>query len=92
MSGSDGCAYCAGEEWGLANTRILERDSHAWVSLVGDRRATVGQVEPTRITMRDYNPFRVRRARADGWSREGARARVRERDEGCHRDVDVSRR
>jgi hypothetical protein len=29
---------------------------------VGERRATVGQTSPTRITMRDYNPFRVRRA------------------------------
>jgi hypothetical protein len=47
------------EEWGPAHTRILEHDS-----LVGERRATVGQVSPTRTTMRDYNPFRVRRALA----------------------------
>jgi len=52
------------EEWGPANTRILEHDSLTWGSLVGERRATVGQVLPTRITMRDYNPFRVRRALA----------------------------
>ena len=51
------------EKWGPANTRILEHDSLTWGSLVGERRATVGQVLPTRITMRDYNPFRVRRAR-----------------------------
>jgi len=52
------------EEWGPKNTRILEHDSHTWGSLVGERRATVGQTRPTLITMRDYNPFRVRRARA----------------------------
>jgi len=52
------------EEWGPANTRILEHDSHTWGSLVGERRATVGQVRPTAITMRDYNPFRVRQALA----------------------------
>ena len=52
------------EEWGPPNTRILEHDSYTWGSLVGERRATVGQVLPTRITMRDYNPFRVRRALA----------------------------
>ena len=50
------------ETWGPANTRILEHDSLTWGSLVGERRATVGQLLPTRITMRDYNPFRVRRA------------------------------
>lgn len=52
------------EAWGPANTRILEHDSLTWGSLVGERRATVGQVAPTRITMRDYNPSRVRRALA----------------------------
>jgi len=52
------------EEWGPKNTRIMEHDSHTWGSLVGERRATVGQVRPVRITMRDYNPFRVRRALA----------------------------
>jgi hypothetical protein len=52
------------EEWGPKNTRVLEHDSHTWGSLVGERRATVGQEFPTRITMRDYNPFRVRRALA----------------------------
>ena len=51
------------EKWGPANTRILEHDSLTWGSLVGERRATVGQVSPLQITMRDYNPFRVRRAR-----------------------------
>ncbi|KAI0280921.1 hypothetical protein BGY98DRAFT_961275 [Russula aff. rugulosa BPL654] len=50
------------EKWGPLNTRILEHDSLTWGSLVGERRATVGQVTPTWITMRDYNPFRVRRA------------------------------
>ena len=50
------------EKWGPVNTRILEHDSLTWGSLVGERRATVGQVTPTRVTMRDYNPFRVRRA------------------------------
>ena len=50
------------KKWGPLNTRILEHDSLTWGSLVGERRATVGQVSPTRITMRDYNPFRVRRA------------------------------
>ncbi|KAI9454182.1 hypothetical protein F5148DRAFT_445625 [Russula earlei] len=50
------------EGWGPANTRIVEHDSLTWGSLVGERRATVGQLRPTCITMRDYNPFRVRRA------------------------------
>jgi hypothetical protein len=52
------------EEWGPPNTRVLEHDSLTWGSLVGERRATVGQLRPTRITMRDFNPFRVRRALA----------------------------
>jgi hypothetical protein len=48
------------EEWGPEDTRILEHDSHTWGSLVGERRATVGQKRlVARITMRDYNPFRV---------------------------------
>ncbi|KAF8502715.1 hypothetical protein F5888DRAFT_1114705 [Russula emetica] len=47
------------KKWGPINT---EHDSLTWGSLVGERRATVGQVLPTRITMRDYDPFRVRRA------------------------------
>lgn len=52
------------EEWGPKNTRVLEHDSLTWGSLVGERRATVGQVRPTCVTLRDYNPFRVRRALA----------------------------
>ena len=52
------------EKWGPENTRILEHDSLTWGSLVGERRATVGQLLPTRITMRDYNPSRVRHALA----------------------------
>ncbi|KAH9963629.1 hypothetical protein BC827DRAFT_1266400 [Russula dissimulans] len=50
------------ERWGPPNTRIVEHDSLTWGSLVGERRAMVGQLRPTRIMMRDYNPFRVRRA------------------------------
>ena len=44
------------EKWGPENTRILEHGLLTWSSLVGERRATVGQLLPTRITMRDYNP------------------------------------
>ena len=51
-------------EWGPENTRVLVHDSYSWGSLVGERRATVGQMTPTRITVRDFNPFRVRRALA----------------------------
>jgi hypothetical protein len=48
------------EDWGPEGTRILEHDSHTWGSLVGERRATVGQKRlVARITMRDYNPFRL---------------------------------
>ncbi|KAH9963630.1 hypothetical protein BC827DRAFT_1266401 [Russula dissimulans] len=50
------------EGWGPANTRIVMHDSLTWGSLVGERRAVVGQLRPTLITMRDFNPFRVRRA------------------------------
>jgi len=63
-AGKEGWPMVPWEEWGPKNTRILEHDSHTWGSLVGERRATVGQVRPTRVTMRDYNPFRVRRALA----------------------------
>jgi hypothetical protein len=50
-------------EWGPEGTRILDHDSLSWGSLVGERRATVGPKRPVaRITMRDYNPFRVRLA------------------------------
>jgi len=52
------------EEWGPKNTRALVHDSLMWGALVGERRAAVGRVFPTCITMRDYNPFRVRRALA----------------------------
>ena len=52
------------EKLGPENTRILEHDSLTWGSLVGERRATVGQLLPTRITMRDYNPSRVPHALA----------------------------
>jgi len=61
-AGATGVLTVPWGEWGPANTRILDHDRHTWGSLVGERRATVGQVNPTRITMRDYNPFRVRRA------------------------------
>jgi hypothetical protein len=51
------------EEWGPESTRILEHDSSTWGSLVGERRATVGQNRGVaRITVRDYNPFRVEQA------------------------------
>ena len=50
------------KDWGRENTRIKEHDSLTWGSLVGERRAIVGQLRPTRVMMRDYNPFRVRRA------------------------------
>jgi hypothetical protein len=45
----------------LDNTRVLEHDSltSRWGSLVAERRATVGQVLPTRIMMRDSNQFSV---------------------------------
>ena len=46
-------------EWGPTNTRIQESDSLTCGSHVGERRATV---LPTRITIRDYNLYRVRRA------------------------------
>ncbi|KAF8502735.1 hypothetical protein F5888DRAFT_1631828 [Russula emetica] len=48
-------------EWGPTNTRIQERDSLTCGSYVGERCATV---LPTRITIRDYNPYRVGRALA----------------------------
>jgi hypothetical protein len=47
------------KEWGPINTRIQESDSLTCGSHVGERRA---MVLPTRITIRDYNPYRVRRA------------------------------
>ena len=46
-------------EWGPINTRIQEIDSITCGSHVGERRATA---LPTRITIRDYNPYRVGRA------------------------------
>jgi len=63
-TGVSGVLTVPWEEWGPANTRVLEHDSYTWGPLVGERRATVGRMRPTRITMRDYNPFRVRRALA----------------------------
>jgi hypothetical protein len=47
------------DEWGPTNTRIHESDTLTPGSQVGERRATV---LPTRITIRDYNPYRVGRA------------------------------
>ena len=48
-------------EWGPNNTRIHESDTLTPGSHVGERCATV---LPTRITIRDYNPYRVGRALA----------------------------
>jgi hypothetical protein len=48
------------EKWGANKAHILEHDSlMCGGSLAGERRATVLR---TRITVRDYNPFRVQRA------------------------------
>ena len=47
------------ETWGPANTRILAKESFTWGGHSGERRATALM---SRITMRDYNPYRVRRA------------------------------
>ena len=49
------------ESWGPTNSRILDHGSFTWGGLCGERRATV---LASRITMRDYNPYRVRRALA----------------------------
>lgn len=49
------------ETWGPANSRILDLDMHMQGWLSGERRATVLMRD---ITMRDYNPYRVRRALA----------------------------
>lgn len=46
-------------EWGPTNSRMQEGDSLTCGSHVGERRA---MALPTRITIRDYNPYRVRRA------------------------------
>jgi hypothetical protein len=47
------------KEWGPTNTRIQESDSLTFGAHVGERRATVLE---TRVTVWDYNPYRVRRA------------------------------
>ena len=49
------------ETWGPANSRILDHGSFTWGGLSGERHATA---MTSRITMRDYNPYRVRRALA----------------------------
>ncbi|KAI0298783.1 hypothetical protein B0F90DRAFT_1731051 [Multifurca ochricompacta] len=68
----EGTRVVSWEEWGPSSTRILEHDSLTWGSLVGERRATVGRSHPmARITMRDYNPFRVGLAFARTGSVEG---------------------
>ena len=47
------------EAWGPANSRILDHGTSTWGGLSGERHATA---MASRITMRDYNPYRVRRA------------------------------
>ena len=47
------------EAWGPTNTRILAKESYRCGGHSGERRATALM---SRITMRDYNPHRVRRA------------------------------
>ena len=49
------------ETWGPTNSRILDHDSLSWGDLSGERYATVLM---SRITMQDFNPYRVRRALA----------------------------
>jgi hypothetical protein len=49
------------ETWGPTNSRILDHDSLTWGWLSGERCAMVLM---SRITMHDYNPYRVRRALA----------------------------
>jgi len=51
------------ETWGPANSRILDHGSFTWGGLSGERHATVMR-RTSSITMRDYNPYRVRRALA----------------------------
>jgi hypothetical protein len=51
----------AWETWGPDNSRILNRCTLPDASLCGERRATVLM---SRITMQDYNPYRVRRTLA----------------------------
>jgi hypothetical protein len=45
------------ETWGPINSRIVDEGSSTWGGLCGERRATVVM---SHITMRDYNPYRVR--------------------------------
>jgi hypothetical protein len=49
------------ETWGPTNSRILDHESLTWGWLSGERCAMVLM---SRITMQDYNPYRVRRALA----------------------------
>ncbi len=49
------------ETWGPTNSRILDHGSFTWGGLAGERYATALQ---SRITMRDFNPYRMRRALA----------------------------
>jgi len=49
------------ETWGPTNSRILDHDTLAWGWLSGERRAMVLM---SRVTMHDYNPYRVWRALA----------------------------
>jgi hypothetical protein len=49
------------ETWGPTNSRILDKVSFTWGGHCGERRATALM---SRVTMRDYNPYRVRRALA----------------------------
>jgi hypothetical protein len=49
------------ETWGPANSRIGDHGSFTWGGFCGERHGTV---LTSRITMRDYNPYRVRRTLA----------------------------
>jgi hypothetical protein len=49
------------ETWGTTKSRIQDHDPNMWVSVCGERCVSTTS---SHVVMRDYNPYRVRRALA----------------------------
>lgn len=66
-NGDDGVPWV---EWGPRSTSMSDHTSFEWNDLLGERRATVAH-HGHQVRIYDYNPYRIRQARASGLAEEG---------------------
>jgi len=71
-------------EWGPRATSMSDQSMFAWNDLLSERRATIDE-GGRRIRINDYNPYRIRQARASGLAQGGGH-RGGEEDSGGDSD------